>query len=307
MEEIKLKENELSSEIYSFSWTFWLKVFFLSFVFLIIGLSLHFPIKDYLKTQAQNALTSNPRCPISYQNLRLDLFLPYVRFNKLNVSGRCFNAPRKNLNLDYAQVKFNFLSFWPLGAKFHGIIKSDDSEINLYPKLGLSKHQIRITKTKLTGKFLSQLSPFENLVSGNFNIDSLININGSKLSNGDLKVVSEDLFISEKVIQGFPVPQLDLKNLLLALSFDQKEARLTSFKLGNSESDVELELTGDIYPNMQNMNATKLNLVGKVRFSDAIIQKISILKLLLDNKEPQNGFYKMKILGTLGLPLPSFI
>ena len=119
--------------------------------------------------------------------------------------------------------------------------------------------------------------------------------------------MAKDLFISEKVIQGFPVPQLDLKNLLLALSFDQKEARLTSFKLGNSESDVELELTGDIYPNMQNMNATKLNLVGKVRFSDAIIQKISILKLLLDNKEPQNGFYKMKILGTLGLPLPSFI
>ena len=106
-------------------------------------------IGKIIKSNAEVAIASNAACPITYDEMKFEWFLPKVILTKPVINGRCYSNPSSSLKLADLAISFQSPSFWPLGVKLHTKIKHKLSVINIYPTVGLGGQVIKIEKSSI--------------------------------------------------------------------------------------------------------------------------------------------------------------
>ena len=199
-------------------------------------------------------------------------------------------------------------SLWPPGIKTHFELKKGKNHLNIYPKLTLfGGHDIRMTKTKLSGEFISSFTNFPNLLKGTLSLEANAKVEGQKVTDGQFKIDSSDLKIPAQSLMGFNLITINLQKLQLAGDIKGNKVNIKALKIGNAKAPIEAQYKGKITLNPKNVRRSKLALTGKVRFSPEFLTNISILNFFLSGKKKEGEFYPMSLGGTLSLPKPKFL
>jgi type II secretion system protein N len=303
----RIPEAQAVDQVYEIEKSYAKKVTLITLLAFVVAILFNFPLEKNIITLVEGQLAKNRRCPLAYQKLEMGYFLPKLIFSDLTVPGQCFNKAGTNINFDEALVKLSFPSFWPVGIKTKIEARAQGARINVFPRIAIGGHAIQIEDTYLEGPFLSKFTPFPNLFRGKVKVQGNFELKGNKVTDGHLRLDSDDFVIPAQTISGINLSSLPLKKLEFAGTYTKKTFHLKAMRLGTSASPIQGEFTGKITPNMRNMNFSRLDLEGKVRFSDAFLNEISLLRIMLNGKKQKGGFYYIRLTGTLAVPKPTFI
>lgn len=309
MVKLKTHPNELPEEIYIQKKSFFFKIGVAASFILMISFMLNFPIGKIIKNQASAAISSNRSCPITYDEMKFEWFLPKIILTKPVINGRCYNNPSSSLKLSDLVVSFQSPSFWPLGVKLHAKIKHKLSVINIYPTIGLGGQVIKIEKSSISHKTLKEfLGPKSINFTGDIEVESLVKIDGGKVSQSDFLITSTNLSVPGQNLGGLDLPNLPIGSVQLKGSVNAKSLlEIQDFQLGSQKSPLLAEAAGVIRLNTHNMSNSTLDLNGEVKFSPEFLESFGIINMMLSGRESTSkGFYKFKVGGSFRAPIPSF-
>jgi len=269
--------------------------FFFGFIF-------NFSLEDKIISLIETNVKYNKKCPTQYKNLKLGYLLPKIRMTEINLSSRCIGT-KQNMSLKKIETSLAFPSFSPLGLSLDTRISDKYSKIDITSVHSLSSNYFKINSNKLNAKtFAPMLNNFK--LAGNFKVDSNIGLKKKNIESLILKVESKNFSIPSQNIQGFDIPNLNLGDLLLRARIKKKKKlEIQDLIIGKELSPIRAKISGNITLDKYNFVRSKLDLTATVKFSSAFLESFSMLTLFLDqSKQDEQGFYKMKIGGTLSRP-----
>ena len=310
MVKLKVQPNELPDEIYIQNKLNISKLVIGALVFFAVAFFFNFPISSIIKSKITAAISSNRACPISYDEIDFEWFMPKIIIKKPNISGTCFKRPGSSLKLQDLVVRLQSPSFWPLGLKFHTKIKHKLTVLNLYPTIGMSRQVIKIEKSSISHETLRVIlgrKAFK--FSGDFEVNALVRVNQGNLTSGDILISSSNLNLPPQNVSGLiDLPAMPIGQLQFKSSINAKNLlELKEIRIGNANSPILANIEGKIKLNPHNSGNSNLDLLGEIKFSQTVLESFAILNAMLSNKQATDkGFYKFNVKGRLSSPIPSF-
>jgi hypothetical protein len=310
MVKLKVQPNELPEEIYVQNKVTITKLIGGAVAVFFIAFFLNFPISTIIKSKITAAISSNRACPISYDDISLEWFMPKVIIKKPVISGVCFNNPSSALKLKNLKVALNSPSFSPVGLRFHTKIKHKQTVLNVYPTLGVTRQAVRIEKSSISHETLRLLLGRKSIkFSGDFEIEALVKTNKGNLTEADVLISSTNLNLPPQNVGGLvDLPPMPIGQFQLKAKANAKNLlELNDVRLGDANSPIIASVEGNIKLNAHNMSNSNLDLLGEVKFSQTVLENFGILNAMLSSKTPsEKGFYKFKVSGRMASPIPSF-
>ena len=306
-QKVRLPENSVVDEIYTVDKKNIGILVLLVFGTLLLAFLFNFPFSGGIKPLIAERINKNRACPITYQSLDIGYFLPKIILDHPTISGNCFKSPGKNISFDEAYFQITMPSFWPIGLKTKFHASSDDATLNIFPRIAFGGHAIQIEDTTIKGSFLNQFSPLPNLLKGDIKVQANLDIKREQIETGNIILKSKNLHIHTQNISGFNLPTIALRNLDVAGTITKKKVHLKAIRLGDKDSPLQAEFKGSIVLSSQNISFSSLNLQGKFRIDDSILNTIGLLRIMLNGKKKKDNFYFLQLKGTLARPQPVFI
>lgn len=300
MKRKKVQYNEINDEIYTPEDLSKIKIIFLCFVLLLLGFLVNFNFPDRINAWLKPILANNQSCPIQYEKIEFELFMPKMIFKNPVIHGACFGQYYQKLPLKEINMAIHGPSFVPPGIKLKLSAKQGNTLINVIPSLSFGKKVIEIRDSKLDAKHMAVLfadgkSPFQGIIS----IDGVFHLEGSRLTEGKLDLNSRNLVMPEQNIKGFLAPTMNLKTLSLKARVSKdSNLDIREFKLGNG-TPMGLMLRGRIFLNQENFGSSQVTLDGTLQTTPYFLESFALLKLLLPPDPNPSGLFKMKLKGEL--------
>jgi len=302
-----MPENQLVTEIYvpetgkGFKrWFAVVGLFFLAFLWT-------FPFQETITNKVETIILGQRACPISYSKMNFTWFAPGIEFDKPVISGACFQKPGNDLPLKTLAVSFAGPNFSPLGIRLKVVADSEQSHLEAFPAAGFGSQVVRIVDTTIGADILNTLTGMDLLV-GNIAVDGLVEMAQNQVSSAKFKLESKKISTKATNIQGFALPSMSLGSLLLTSELDASgKLFIEKLSLGANESTIAANFKGSLQLNRYNILFSNADLTGEIRFSEEFHKALPIVKLLLQGKEPTDGFYKLEIKGPLGQTRPNFL
>lgn len=303
----RIPETDVVDEVYVMDKKTISFIVILTLAALFVATILNFPFSGGIKPIIAKQINKNRACPISYQSLDIGYFLPKVILDHPTISGRCFKAPGKNISFDEAYFQITMPSFWPIGIKTKLYAKSEDAILNIFPRIALGGHSIQVEDTVLKGSLINNFSPFPNLLKGDIQVQGNFDIQGKQIETGNFRLKSKNLLIPPQNISGFALPAIALRVLDFAGTITKKKMYVKALRLGDSKSAFQAEFKGDIALSLRNISFSTLNLQGKFRIDDSVLNTIGLLRIMLNGKKKKDNFYFLQLKGTMARPQPVFV
>ncbi len=300
---MKENTNEVNYDLPNLSkprWTLYIAgVFFISFL-------MYFPISSQIESFIKRAVGSAPGCPISYTNIDFELFMPKVIVNNVNLPASCFGNSGAPIVLDNLLLHIRGLNFSPIGPHFKVETQLLGNPLEAFVTVGLSTMAINLDKTKLALSEVSKFLPAGVKLNGDVQVDALVKAGQNGINDLNLKAASKNFIIPAQNIMGFALSTLNIKNLLLKAKMESNNmVRLTDLILGDDNSPIRGNLKGTIRLNQRNINASPIDLVGEVAFSQDFLDKYAIIGMVMNQFDKKDDFYQIQLKGALGSPIPS--
>ncbi|MBT3983339.1 MAG: type II secretion system protein GspN [Bacteriovoracaceae bacterium] len=304
MSKQRVSENQLLPEHYETPPIGILKWIFLVLLCITLGFLFNFPLTQVIEGKIQKAISGVKNCNIAYKELSLNfLFLPNLNLRTPSVSGRCIGG--KEIKLDELAIKFRGPGFSPFGVKLLTQAGVNKSKFEVYSTIGPKEQVISVPSA------IFHFSDFKNLYEDVFKIrgigslNALGNVKNSSLSSGTFKLDLKGLEIPPQTISGFDVPSLVLGTGVVKGKYNNQKLTFDNLDLGNAHSPIRATFKGTIDINPRSMKNSRLNLTGKVNFSKEFLDDFSILNIFLQKIKMENGFYMLRVTGTVSRPIPS--
>ncbi len=286
------------------------KIFIILSLF-AVAFFINYPFQKKLEEFVGQQLRTIPGCPIRFENLQLELFFPKIILTKPEIPGSCLNRPRA-IKLDEIMIILNGVSFSPLGPTSKVVLSLDKEKIELGQSWSLSEQVIKIYPSTLSLKTLSDNFIDMTKLLGSAQIEGELTIQKSQLTKLDFMLNSKNIKIPPQNIMSFSLPSaLPVNHLQLKANMhDGNSLEITQFIIGDAKSPIRASISGDIKLNQRNMPLSTLDLKTELSLADDFFKKIpgmSLLQFFLSGFEKKDGFYNIKIKGSLAKPLPSAI
>ncbi len=273
---------------------------------IIFGFMFNFSFTERVEHILKGALNANPRCPISYKELKLGFFFPKAILNDVSMPGRCA-AANATKPIEFSQVNINLIgfSFSPFGPNLELKTTLGGSNIRTKQTIGPTEQIINTQGTTLNLKTLLEYLGSDFKLQGQMETNALVNLKNNKVNSTKFLLKSKDLFIPSQRLQALDLPNLNLKNFSFKGVYDNsKKIRIESLIIGDDKSPIRASFKGDIWPNEFQFAMSRIELTGEVIFSEAFLESFSIVKMLFQNFPQRDGYYQVKLGGTIGSPSP---
>ena len=279
---------------------------FLVLVLFIMGFLNFFPIGDTLKGSLKAAFKGT-NCNPDFDNIRVEWLMPKVIVTDLNLPASCFNRQGEPLKFTHLTVNFNFINFSPLGIPFRVDTEMNGQPLSLYLVQGFGQRMLRLKDQSISLPRLETLMGGNIKLAGNLVVDlNLLLNNDNKIQSLNLKAQSKDLQIPSQNIQGFTTPNLPLDDLFIeAVSDAPPRINVEKMILGDPESPVRANFQGHINLQEDAIPFSQLNLNGEVAFSQSLKESLPLIDMMFQAFTQKDGFYQVRLGGTLGAPKPS--
>lgn len=280
----------------------WIYPFLILFLF-VIGFLNFYPIGDQLKAFMKKNLQGTA-CNPDYDEIRLEWILPKVIISDLKLPASCLGRSGEALKFSHVTINFQFISFSPIGIPFKINTEMNGQPLSLYFVQGFGKRLVRLKDQSLV---LSRLQP---LLGPNFKLSGNLIVDFSALLGGNnaleelsVKAQSKDFQIPPQNIQGFTTPNIKVNDLYLEAN-SESSSRITVEKLiiGDTESPMRANFRGKIDLQQGNASFSPLDLSGEIAFTDEFRQTVPLVDLFFQSYPQKDGFYQIRLGGTLGQP-----
>ena len=293
--------NSLDTIDYSFKVKKYILIILIPILFLFSFLSF-FPISGKVNDVILSALKSSG-CPATFTQLDIEFLLPKVIISDLAVPKRCTGGA-EDLFFKKITINYHLISFSPFGIPFKADTRLYGQDISLHYVQGFGKQTVRLKDQKLD---LSKLSPlFPQLkMKGGVTVDMRAGLADNALKDLTMKASSGNFELPGQNIQGFALPHLNIKDLFVDIETgDDSQLRINKLIVGgaNQDSPIRANFVGNVKLAPANTMNSTLALSGEVKLSDSLKQSIPLLEMMLENYAIKDGFYQLKIGGTLGAP-----
>ncbi len=272
-----------------------------------IGFIIYFPFGRKLEDVINANLNSIPGCSLNYNDIALEFFMPKIIIKELNIPNRCTKTAN-DLFFPLTKLHFRGISFAPLGISTVVETQFNKDHIEIQQSLGTDKQVFRIDDNKINLKSIQQLASLPIDLSGDILLNALILTQKAAVDEANIEVKSKNLVIPAQLVQIISIPELKINSLLLrAEQLNPKQIRIKEFILGDVNSPIRAKFKGLIYPNTRDFASSQIDLKGEFALSDTILkdEKFSMIKFFLNQYNQKDGFYQIKITGSIARPRPS--
>lgn len=306
----KLPIDKVDDNVYIKGLSLGAKLSLISILALFLGFFLNFPLKEVITARITMALAQNRACPLSFEGLEFEWFLPKVKMRSLNIPSLCFGGALPNgQNLELKGVKTSILgpSFSPLGLKLAHSLNVEGTQIKAMHALTPSGHVFRLEPTQLNVENFSQLLG-NNALGGHVKVEGLFDVD-SNFTPKEVKfsLDSKDFEVKSIALPALQLPRLPLGLLGLKVNLNSRQKIVVDELLvGDDKAPIRGNLTGTVDLNKINPNFSLYNLSGTISFSESFKKRdeFALLNLFLklDQQKTYDGGYKINVRGKLNAP-----
>ncbi len=265
--------------------------------------SLSYPINEKLKTYIKSQLKVSG-CQIEFNEIDAEIFLPKIVVSDISIPANCLGRTGENLKLNYLKINWHIIHFFPFGIPLRLDTEYSGQPISLYFVQGINQQLIRLKDQKFA------LHRFDNVIgkfklSGNMTVDLNLLSSEKKIKNLSIKAVSSDFAIPSQNLEGFTLPNLKIKDFYLeANSENHPKIQIDKLIIGNTQSPIRANFKGKLDYIKENISFSPLNLNGEIAFSSQLMESIPLLEIIFQSFNQKDGFYQIRLGGTLGSPKP---
>lgn len=305
MTTVRVTENETSPENYH---NFPLKSFLWPIIMalsLTVGIFAHLSIGSWIENKLNQALSTVPNCQISYQEFHFFWFpLPEVALTRPKMQGKCSPMGERPLELSSLSLQLRGPGIFPIGLKLKANAQFGRSNLDFFATVMPKRQVIALRDGAINLTDLKKIVNMPLDLKGAALSNALIEIEGNKIIKGEYRLDLRSLEIPPQTVQALALPQLPLEKGQLILTQNPKEIIVDNLELGGANAPLRAEFKGKISFNSGMPLLSPLDLNGRVRFSPQLLQDFAIINLFTAGLKQDNGFYSVKISGTLGRPSP---
>lgn len=263
----------------------------------------YYPVGEELKAFMQKNLRGTG-CNPDFDQINIEWLMPKLVVTDLMLPAACLNQAGEPLRFSFLKVHFNFINFAPLGVPFKIETEVNSQPISFYFVQGFGERLIRMKDQALALTRLQPLLGGKVKLAGNMTVDlNALLTNNNALKELSLKAQSKDLQIPPQTIEGFTTPVLKVNDFYLeADSENPPKILVQKLIVGDPDSPMRANFKGTIVLQQGNIAFSPLSLAGEVAFSPSFKETVPLVDLLFQNYTQKDGFYQIRIGGTLGQP-----
>jgi hypothetical protein len=296
---ISLDEIQYKSKV-KFILYFLLTFFLFSMAFLNF-----YPIGEKLKSQIKLLTKNNPGCNPSFDEIRMEWLMPKIIVSDLVVPALCLGRQGEDLKFNFVKLNYHFISFSPFGLPFRLDSEIAGQPVSLYYVQGIGKQMIRLKDQKLVLNRLQPLLGGSFKLAGSVTVDLNLLMEGNLINKLSLKAQSKDLQIPSQSIESFTLPNMKLNEFYVeANSETPPRVAVDRLIIGDPDSPIRANFKGKIELMNTGIAFSPLELTGEMAFSDSFKQSMPIIDMMFQSFTQRDGFYQLKLGGTLGAPKP---
>ncbi|MBY0518013.1 MAG: type II secretion system protein GspN [Bacteriovoracaceae bacterium] len=269
----------------------------LSFMFAFL---LYFPFEKKIETLVKSQLATLPGCRANFNSLHFEFFLPKVVLTDIQLPASCLGGSNP-IKLPRMALKFYGPSFSPFGLAFKMETELSGHEVGIHYAAGTSVQMINIQEPELPISALRSVLPMLPKIEGTVDLNVKVAVEGKNLNDLKILIQSQNLVVPAQNLTDFKIPRLALGNLSLkAESKGPRKIGIQEFILGKPEAAIRAKFSGTIDLATGAIAYSPVNMKGEAAFSEEFLQSFPILNLMLPQFTQKDGFYQIKLGGTLG-------
>jgi hypothetical protein len=280
----------------------WVYPLIVSFTFIIAFLNFY-PIGEQFKVLMKKNLQSTA-CNPDYDQIRIEWLLPKVIVSDLVVPAGCLGRMGEPIKFSHLTINFQFISFAPIGIPFRIDTEMNGQPLSVYFVQGIGKKLIRLKDQSLVLSRLQPLMGGKFKLSGNLALDmsALIGSN-NVLQELSFKAQSKDFQLPPQSIEGFTTPNMKVNDLYIeAVTENPPRVNVNKMIMGDTDSPMRANFRGSIDLQQGNMSFSPLDLSGEIAFTENFRQSVPLVDLFFQSYPQKDGFYQIRLGGTLGQP-----
>jgi type II secretion system protein N len=277
-----------------------LMVFFL-FVFSFLNF---YPIGDKIKSVIKTSFNGKG-CNPDFDEIHMEWLMPKIIVTNLSIPASCLERAGEPLRFSYLTLNYNIINFMPFGLPFRIDTSFGGQAISLYYVLGFNSQMIRLKDQTLNLTKLQPLFGERFKIAGNITTDLNVSMSKNIINHLDLKAQSKDLQIPPQNIEGFTTPPLKLNEFYLEAASDtHPRIKIEKLIMGDTDSPLRANFKGKIDLQDGNTSMSPLDLSGEIAFSENFRQALPLIDMMFQSFNQKDGFYQVRLGGTLGSPKP---
>ncbi|MGE3610067.1 MAG: type II secretion system protein GspN [Bacteriovoracaceae bacterium] len=285
-----------------------IKIFLIPFLVLFVfvsGFINFYPIGDKIKTILTTQLGKSG-CNLNFDQLRIEWLLPKVIVTDVTIPATCFESQGEAIKLNHLTLNFHLINFSPLGLPFRIDTDLAGQPISIYFVQGFGQQMIRMKDQSISLSKLEPLMGANFKFSGTLKMDLNLQLESKLIKSLDLKAASQDFQIPSQSVQGFTLPSLRINKFLLnASSEGHPRVNINQLFLGDPDSPIRANFKGRVNIQEKAIGMSALDLAGEVAFSESLIESFPLIDMLFQSFPSKDGFYQIRLGGTLNSPKPS--
>jgi hypothetical protein len=280
----------------------WLYPILILFLFVIAFLNFY-PIGEQLKIFMKKNLQGTA-CNPDYDEIRLEWIMPKVVISDLQLPAGCLGRTGEPLKFTHLTINFQFVSFAPIGIPFRIDTEMNGQPLQVYFVQGFGKRLIRLKDQSLVLARLQPLMGGKFKLSGNMTVDmSALVSNNNALQELTFKAQSKDFQLPPQNIEGFTTPVMKVNDLYIEANTENPpRVTVDKFIMGDTESPMRANFKGKVDLQQGNMAFSPLDLAGEIAFTESFRQTVPLVDLFFQSYPQKDGFYQIRLGGTLGQP-----
>lgn len=272
------------------------------FLFVVSFLNFY-PIGDRVKSLVKSSLPKG--CSPDYQDFYIEWLMPKVIITDLVIPPGCMQGASQTLSFSHVTVNWHLINFAPFGLPFRVDTEFSGQPISVYLVQSLSGQMVRLKDQKI--KLSNFKSFFGNKeISGNMVVDMSLSLAGNAVQTLSLKAQSKDLKVpAMNLMDLLNTPPITLNDFFLeASSTKHPRVNIDKVIIGDTNSEIRASFKGKIDLQEGQITMSPMDITGEVAFSENFLKKVPI-DMVFGAYTQKDGFYQMRIGGTLGQPSPA--
>jgi hypothetical protein len=276
----------------------------ISFFFIVAFLNFY-PIGTELKGLIKKNLKGSS-CNPDWDDIRVEWLLPKLVITDLIIPANCLGRMGQPLKFSFVNLNFHFISFSPVGIPFKIETEINAQPLSLYFVQGFGERMFRLKDQKISFSRLQSLMG-QLKVGGNATVDmSLLLANNNTIKTLALKAESKDFQIPSQNLQGFTTPNLKINTLAVEANLETPpRVSVDKLFMGDTNSPLRAQFKGYLDLQSGSLAFSPLNLTGEVAFSEQFKQQLPLIDMMFQSFTQKDGFYQIRLGGTLGAPKTS--
>jgi hypothetical protein len=263
----------------------------------------YYPMGDQLKVFLKKNLQGTA-CRPDFDEIRMEWIMPKLVISDLTLPGGCTGNTGAPLKFSFVKIHFHFISFAPFGFPFKIETEMNGQPLSIYYVQGFSQRLIRIKDQSIVLSRLQPLVGGKLKLSGNMTLDfTALLSNNNSLKELNFKARSTDLQLPSQNVEGFTTPNIKVNDLYLEADLESPpRINVNKVIIGDTNSPMRANFKGRVDLMEGGVAFSPLNLSGEIAFTEDFKQSVPLVDLFFQNYEQKDGFYQIRLGGTLGQP-----